>query len=177
MLQPDGMQIGLDGVFAPLAVARLGPCDPECSACGHACPTGAIKALPEEERQAAKMGTAVITPNKCLAWEVDRACLVCDEACPYGAISLKKIAGNTVAVPVVDEMKCAGCGYCEFRCPVRGTAAIIVTPMAALRLSEGSYKEEGARIGLSISRKGEAAHGYGAPAGEEFEGLPPGFEE
>lgn len=178
MLHPDGMSIGVNGLFAPVAMPRRGPCDPECTNCGRACPSGAIRPLPKEERQAAKMGTAVITPNKCLAWEMDRSCLVCDEACPYGAISLKKVAGNTVAVPVVDEMKCAGCGYCEFRCPVRGTAAIVVTPMAALRLGEGSFMEEGARIGLSISRKGEGGHGaYGAPADEEFEGLPPGFEE
>jgi MauM/NapG family ferredoxin protein len=175
MLQPGILEAGLAGLFAPLARPRAGPCEPSCNACGHACPTGAITALPPAEKTWAKMGTAVVYRRKCLAWEFDKACLVCDEACPYDAVRLIKVDGVSVGVPVVDEHKCSGCGYCENKCPVVGLAAIRVSPMAALRLPpDESYPERAKEAGLSIIRASERE----APeTPEDFEGPPPGFEK
>jgi MauM/NapG family ferredoxin protein len=178
MLQPAWLELGLTGLSSPLAVPRWGPCEPECAACGRVCPSGAIRELPLREKQWAKMGTASITPSLCLAWEFGRSCLVCDEACPYGAIHLKRLPEQEVAVPFVNEDACTGCGYCEHACPVTGEPAIAVTPMGALRLREGSYRETGRRLGLSLDRGGEAAESRSeglSGADQENGGLPPGF--
>jgi MauM/NapG family ferredoxin protein len=176
MLQPGIFQAGLDGLFAPVAASRIGPCEPLCNACGQVCPTRAIRPLTMGEKPWAKMGTAVILRRKCLAWEMDKACLVCDEACPYDAIKLVQEPGIKVAVPVVDESRCSGCGYCENKCPVTGESAIRITPMGALRLEEReSYPERAKQAGLSIQRTADRAPEEAAP--QEFQGLPPGFED
>jgi MauM/NapG family ferredoxin protein len=176
MLQPGLFQAGPDGLFAPLAVSRVGPCEPLCNACGQVCPTGAIRPLPVEVKPWAKMGSAVVYRRKCLAWEFDKACLVCDEACPYDAVKLIQDAEHKVGVPVIEEMRCAGCGYCENKCPVEGESAIRVTPMGALRLDDGEpYPARAREAGLSIRRASERKPDR--PAKEEFKGgLPPGFE-
>ena len=177
MLQPQGTEQGVQGLFAPVAVSRRGPCRTQCTACGQVCPTGAIRSLPVPEKMWAKMGTAVIYRHMCLAWEWDRACLVCDEACPYGAIDLRRVEGNQEAVPFVLEDRCSGCGACEHACPVQGRSAIAVSPTGSLRLGKGSYQLQGRRLGLSIKRGGQPT----SPSPEqesldsESESLPPGF--
>ncbi len=177
MLQPQGTEQGVQGLFAPVAVSRRGPCRTQCTACGQVCPTGAIRNLPVLEKMWAKMGTAVIYRHMCLAWEWDRACLVCDEACPYGAIDLRRVVGNQEAVPFVLEDRCSGCGACEHACPVQGRSAIVVSPTGSLRLGKGSYQLQGRRLGLSIKRGGQPT----SPSPEqesldsESESLPPGF--
>lgn len=179
MLQPALAAAGFSGVFSPVAVAGRGPCEAECNVCGRVCPSGAIRSLPLEEKMWAKMGTAVITPGKCLAWEFDRSCLICDEACPYGAIELQQSPEHEVAVPVVLENRCTGCGSCEYACPVRAVPAIVITPMAELRLATGSYRREGRQRGLAISRTHSQEEGKTQEMqnGEEKSGLPPGFSE
>ena len=173
MLQPQGRDEGGQGIFAPVARARRGPCRYECAACGEICPTGAIRDLPVSEKMWAKMGTAVVHRDRCLAWEWGRACLVCDEACPYGAIDMRRVEGKPEAVPFVREKRCTGCGACEYACPVRGYPAITISPAGALRLEKGSFREHGRRLKLSISRR----HKDDEPDGSSSEkgGLPPGF--
>jgi polyferredoxin/NAD-dependent dihydropyrimidine dehydrogenase PreA subunit len=178
MLQPQGLEQGMQGMFAPVAVSRRGPCRPDCAACGRVCPSGAVRSLAVQEKMWAKMGTAMINKAACLAWEWDRACLVCDEACPYGAIDLRRIAGNDEAVPFVLEDRCTGCGACEHACPVQGRSAIVVSPSGNLRLGRGSYQQEGRRRGLSITRgernKIPSEQTEDRDTGSEDE-LPPGF--
>jgi len=41
-LQPSLTEAGLEGLWTPILVPRLGPCDFSCTACGDICPTGAI---------------------------------------------------------------------------------------------------------------------------------------
>jgi MauM/NapG family ferredoxin protein len=171
MLQPALLEAGFSGIFSPVVVARRGACATECNACGQVCPTEAIRPLGREEKSWAKIGTAVIDQKLCLAWSFERSCLVCDEACPYGAIELKKIVGQQVAVPKVKAMHCTGCGYCEYSCPVQGQSAIRVLPLFEMRLKEGSYIQEGKRIGLHINRDQETE------AKMQQEGLPPGFSD
>ncbi len=176
-LQPSGMAAGLAGFFSPVVVPRRGPCDPTCNACGHVCPTEAIRPLPLEEKRYAKIGTASIMRQRCIAWEYGKACLICDEVCPYGAISLQQVSGIAVAVPYVEESRCNGCGFCEYYCPVQAKAAIVVEPMDAIRLDKGSYRDKGKQIGLAIEPKQQGMpESPEKPSGPENT-LPPGFTE
>ena len=173
MLQPAWQENGLSGMFSPLAVPRRGPCEAGCNACGQVCPTGAIRPLELTEKMWAKMGTAVIDTDTCLAWAHGQSCLICDEACPYGAVRLKRIQEQDVAVPVVRFEQCTGCGFCEHACPVQAQPSIRVTPMWQMRLEQGSYVHEGRRIGLDISRGGHDDDEEEVPS----QGLPPGFSD
>lgn len=159
ILQPTWLDLNLADMFSPSLDARLGPCDPRCTRCSSACPTGAIRELSKDERLWAKVGTAVIVPNKCLAWEHDKKCMICDEVCPFGAIEMIRVKDIPVPVPKVLENRCSGCGYCSHHCPIRPTPAIIVTAQGAQRLMTGSYIETGKRQGLSISLKKQAEPG------------------
>lgn len=167
-LQPAWLQAGAWGLFSPVAMARRGACDPDCAECGRVCPTGAVRPLPLSEKMWAKMGTAIVLRQKCLAWEWGKPCLVCKEVCPYGAIEMRRVDSSPVTVPFVLGNRCVGCGACESRCPVQATAAIQVEPMGALRLATGSFERTGRGMGLDIRR----AVKPGAPAGPE--NLAPG---
>lgn len=204
-LQPIGLEFGVSGLFSPTLVPRRGPCEPTCRACGLVCPTGALRTLPSQaEKVHAKLGTARVLRYKCLAWEHGRKCLVCDEVCPFDAIELIRAPGIDAPVPIVHENRCAGCGFCEFNCPVREQRAIVIEPMGALRLASGSYEETATAAGLELSLVGhkqsapqqtgypgeygspdtqgypqtkeypEGQGGYAAPNQNE-QGLPPGF--
>ena len=133
VIQPLWLKAGMLGMFSPGLDTLSGACDPHCNACGQVCPTRAIRPLEGEERMWAKLGTAVVVRKLCLAWEKKKKCLVCDEVCPYDAISLKPEPGNPVWVPHVDESRCAGCGYCEYHCPVPAPKAIVAEPKAQIR--------------------------------------------
>ncbi len=176
-LQPAGLSAGITGIFTPVLVARRGPCDPACNACGHVCPTGAIRPLPLEEKRYAKVGTATIMRQRCIAWEQGKACLICDEVCPYGAISLQRSEGAGVAVPFVEESRCNGCGFCEYYCPVQARSAIVVEPMDAVRLESGSYRETSRQLGISIEPKQAGKEGSGGSSGIPDGSLPPGFTD
>jgi formate hydrogenlyase subunit 6/NADH:ubiquinone oxidoreductase subunit I len=121
----------------------------------------------------AKMGTAVIDTHTCLAWAHDQPCLICDEACPYGAVHLIQVQGQEVACPVVRFEQCTGCGFCEHACPVQAEPSIQVTPMWQMRLAQGSYVQEGKRLGMEISRGGQVSD----EGSEQSRGLPPGFSQ
>ncbi len=177
-LQPDWFKSGFSGLFSPTIVTRRGYCDPECHRCADVCPTEAIRKLPASERIWAKTGTATILRNRCLAWEHDKECMVCDEVCPFDAIIFEKEMGIPVTVPRVKEDKCSGCGYCEYYCPAQHRSAIVVTPMSAIRLSKGSFKEQGKRQGLNISLKTkEKQVGYPLKEPASTEGTAPGFTD
>lgn len=151
-LQPAWLQAGVWGMFSPVAEARRGACDPDCAECGRVCPTGAVRPLPLSEKMWAKMGTAHVLRQKCLAWEWGKPCLVCKEVCPYGAIEMRRVESSPVTAPFVLGSRCTGCGACESRCPVQAEAAIQVEPMGSLRLAEGSFERAGRGMGLDIRR-------------------------
>jgi polyferredoxin len=138
-LQPSIFESGPAGIWTPRAVGRIGGCERNCCQCGQACPTGAIRNLPLEEKSYAVMGTAAIDRSRCIAWEQDKHCLVCDESCPYNAINAVRGPGAALC-PEVDERICVGCGICESRCPVAGPAAIQVFPIREERKRTGWYK-------------------------------------
>jgi MauM/NapG family ferredoxin protein len=132
-LQPAWLAAGPEGIFSPLLTPRRGPCEPGCNACGQICPTRAIAPLPLEEKQWAKVGTAIVNRQTCLAWAEELSCVVCQEVCPYGTVTPVQQSGARVPTPMVDAARCYGCGYCERHCPVR-ISAIVIQPLNALHL-------------------------------------------
>ena len=139
-LQPALGQGGLEGIWTPVLVSRLGACDYACTACGHVCPSGAIPKLDLETKRVQVLGRAVIDQARCLPWANGTPCVVCEEMCPVPekAIVLSEprlIARPTgtqdyFSRPTVIPGRCIGCGICENRCPVEGTAAIVVRRQA-----------------------------------------------
>ena len=134
-VHPAGLETGLDGIWTPVLVARLGQCDWACNACGSVCPTGAIVPLALATKRQTIIGSAYIDQNRCLPWADARDCIVCQEMCPLPEkaivleeVTVKDAAGEsrTVRRPIVDRTRCIGCGACENRCPLPGEAAIRV---------------------------------------------------
>lgn len=143
-LQPCILEAGVNGLWTPRLVSRIGGCENNCNMCGQVCPTSAIRKLPLEEKTYVKMGTAVIDRARCIAWEQDKVCLICDEACPYNAINSlnETIHGTTLLRPFVDERICTGCGLCEARCPIEGRSAVEIYSIGEERKHHGSYITE-----------------------------------
>ena len=134
-LQPALWESGLDGFWTPTLVPRLGYCDYSCHACGQVCPTGALPNLSLEDKRKQVIGKAQIDRDICLPWAKNTPCIVCEEMCPLApkAVELDTFyitdeAGQMVMLPRphVLEDRCIGCGICEFKCPVKGAAAIRV---------------------------------------------------
>lgn len=134
-LQPSLFTAGLEGLWTPVLVPRLGYCDFSCNSCGQACPTGAIPPLTLADKRLAVIGAAYIDENRCIPWADGIDCIVCEEMCP---VPEKAIVLDTQTVtrpdgtvaevhrPKVVRDRCIGCGICETKCPLNGEAAIRV---------------------------------------------------
>jgi ferredoxin len=137
-LQPAISELGLEGLWTPILVPRLGYCDFSCNACGQVCPVKAIPSLNLDEKRQQQIGSAYIDENRCIAWADHIECVVCEEMCPLAekAITLEQWEGiggdgkvQTVPLPRVNRDLCIGCGICEYKCPINGDAAIrVYTP-------------------------------------------------
>jgi len=143
-LQPCILEAGIEGLWTPRLIPRIGGCEKNCNMCGQVCPTSAIRRLPLEEKIFVKMGSAAIHRPRCIAWAQNMVCLICDEACPHNAIRSvnRTIRGISLPRPLVDERICTGCGLCESRCPTEGQAAIQVFAIGEERKAKGSYITE-----------------------------------
>lgn len=134
-LQPSLLTAGLEGLWTPVLVPRLGYCDFSCHSCGQACPTGAIPPLSLDEKRRAVIGLAYIDENRCIPWADGLDCIVCEEMCPVPEkaiildVQMVTRPDGTVAEvrrPRIIRERCIGCGICEYKCPVNGEAAIRV---------------------------------------------------
>ncbi|OGO05885.1 MAG: hypothetical protein A2Y60_04640 [Chloroflexi bacterium RBG_13_54_9] len=134
-IQPALTEAGLEGLWTPVLVPRLGYCDYSCNACGQVCPVQAIPSLNLEEKRRQVIGLAYIDQNRCIPWADHKDCIVCEEMCPVPdkAIKLERLEvrngdGQMVTVqrPQVIRERCIGCGICEYKCPLNGEAAIRV---------------------------------------------------
>lgn len=141
-LQPTLLEAGLEGIWSPVLVPRIGYCEYRCTLCGQVCPTGAIKKLDLKDKENIKIGLAMIDKGRCLPYAHATPCIVCQEVCPTPkkAIWLEKTkvldtGGNVLTVhqPHVHLAWCIGCGICETKCPVLGQPAIYVTSIGESR--------------------------------------------
>lgn len=150
-LYPAFFQAGIEGLYTPLLIPRLGYCEYNCTLCGQVCPTGAIPELPPEAKKREVIGRAVFDKNHCIPFAKRMDCIVCEEHCPIPqkairseTVTMTGFSGQQVKVRlpyVVDEL-CNGCGICENVCPLEGKAGIEVfalkdkTPMAETTAKE-----------------------------------------
>lgn len=135
-LQPTWTEAGLEGLWTPVLVPRIGNCDHDCVLCGQICPTEAIVPLTVEEKAATKIGLASFDVTRCIPYAYGRDCMVCEEHCPIPdkaiycvEVEIKTRDGGTKTIkqPRVDPDKCTGCGICENVCPFKDLAGIRVT--------------------------------------------------
>ncbi|MFB3813861.1 MAG: 4Fe-4S binding protein [Terriglobales bacterium] len=150
-LHPAFAEAGLEGLWTPVLVPRIGYCEPSCVLCGEVCPAGAIWRITSQEKGWATgtkndkpihIGTAFYDRGRCLPWAMTTDCIVCQEWCPTSpkAIYLRPAevvdaAGKVKQVrqPYVEPERCVGCGACEFACPVQDRPAIYVTSIGETR--------------------------------------------
>jgi len=153
-LQPAFSEAGLEGVWTPVLVPRIGYCEPSCVVCSEACPTGAIWEITAQSKawvvgvsndsKPIRIGTAFYDRGRCLPWAMATECIVCEEWCPTSpkAIYLQSAAvidpkGQTKILkqPRIDPEKCVGCGACEYACPLEDRPAVYVTSIGETRSS------------------------------------------
>ncbi len=158
-LHPAFFEAGIEGLWTPILIARIGYCEFSCVLCGQVCPTGAIQKITEKEKMGIgqapiKIGTAFYDHGRCLPWSMQTPCIVCEEFCPTSpkAIWVEEVDATvrdskpgpdgapppykTVHLqrPHVDPSLCVGCcGACEKVCPVQDQPAVYVTSVGETR--------------------------------------------
>lgn len=165
VLQVEGFQQGLEGLWAPLVNADWAGCESSCNACGQVCPTGAIRALPLEEKKVARMGLAIINETTCLPFADREACQLCVDECNaagYEAIEFTNvhtrvdddgtpIAGSGYLAPIVLADKCVGCGLCQTRCYAINVKEKHLLSKSAIIVEAGEGKEDRLMSGSYIA--------------------------
>ena len=151
-LHPTLDQAGIEGLWSPMVVPRIGYCEPSCVLCSEVCPTGAIWQITPKEKgwvvgvggqnQPVRLGTAFYDRGRCLPWAMATDCIVCEEWCPVSpkAIYVQEAqvidsAGitKTLKQPRIDPSRCVGCGACEYACPLQEHPAVYVTSIGESR--------------------------------------------
>ena len=151
-LQPAFTEAGIEGLWTPVLVPRLGYCETSCVLCSQVCPTGAIWEITAKEKGWAvdvtgaskpiRIGTAFYDRGRCLPWAMATDCIVCEEWCPtspkaiyFRPTEVIDAAGNIKEVkqPYLDPAHCVGCGACEHACPVQDRPAVYVTSVGESR--------------------------------------------
>ena len=76
---------------------------------------------------------------------METPCVVCEEVCPVSPkaigtydVEIKRWDGTIVVLnrPYIRPELCIGCGICQRKCPVKATAAIVVTAYQESRGAE-----------------------------------------
>lgn len=149
VIQPSLLEGGIEGLWTPILINKIGYCEFNCVLCSRVCPTGAITPLSVEQKTGrspydspVKLGTAFYDRGRCLPWAMDTECIVCEEMCPVSPKAIwfqeEKVIrrdGTEVVLkrPRVDTSRCTGCGICENKCPVHDRPAIKVTSIGESR--------------------------------------------
>jgi ferredoxin len=172
VLQPAGFEDGFEGMWAPKMNANWAGCEPTCNNCGQVCPTGAIRALPMEEKQVARMGLAVVNERTCLPFAGREACQLCVDECDaagYHAIEFVQVRttlddegrpdpDSGFLAPVVREDLCVGCGLCQMRCHRVNALQKGLLEETAILVEAGAGKEDRMMCGSYLElRRREAA--------------------
>lgn len=144
-LQPTFLEAGIEGIWSPVLIPRIGYCEYRCTLCGQVCPTGAIKKLELKDKVKVKIGLAMIDKGRCLPYAHATPCIVCEEVCPTprkaiwfeeGKVKDREGREKVLKQPRVDLELCIGCGICETKCPVLGKPAVYVTSVGESRSRE-----------------------------------------
>ena len=127
VIHPAGLANGIEGWWTPTLNFRIGTsgCQFNCIACGHLCPTAAIRPISLDERLGRnrfadqgpiKIGTAFIDRGRCLPWAMDRPCIVCQENCPVSpkAIGTRETF-NAISIASKLTVAKADAFYVEFQ--------------------------------------------------------------
>jgi ferredoxin len=166
-LHPALLEGGVEGIWSPVLVPRIGYCEPNCVLCSQVCPTGAIWELTVLEKvgrpaqpasndgatdraaiEPVRIGTAFYDRGRCLPWAMGVECIVCEEWCPTSPKAIYLVPAEvvdasgqtkTVRQPFVEPRRCTGCGACEFACPVKGRPAIYVTSAGETRSRSNQF--------------------------------------
>ncbi len=128
--------------------------------CGKACPTGALRKIPNRVDELSRLpkelktGVAKLNRNLCIAWQF-QFCSDCYLSCPLKDKALlsrppnEPVLGGDGIKPHVDANACMGCGQCTYVCPVRRSSG-----NAAPENFENKY---GALVRKILARSGEPA--------------------
>lgn len=169
VLQPLGFQQGLAALWTPQVVADWSGCEPSCNNCGQVCPTGAIRALPLEEKRVARLALAEVSQRTCLPFAGREACQLCVDECQaagYKALEFMRV-GTTLdpfeqpiedsgfLAPVVLADKCVGCGLCQTRCYKVNVVSKRLLPESAIVIRAGEGNEDRLRSGSYRARREE----------------------
>ena len=185
VLQVEGFQQGFEGLWTPLVNADWAGCESSCNACGQVCPTGAIRALPLEEKKVARMGLAVVNEGTCLPLANREACQLCVDECiaaGYEAIEFiyvhteldasgVPVDGSGFVAPVVLAEKCVGCGLCQTRCYAINVKEKHLLDASAIVVVAGEGKEDRLMTGSYVAlRKSDRLHreGQSTDSASEF---------
>jgi ferredoxin len=171
VLQPAGFEHGLSSLWTPEVVADWSGCEPSCNNCGQVCPTGAVRALVLEEKQAVRIALARVDRQTCLPHVGREACQLCVDECRmagYDAIEFTRVRGEVdekgepvegsgSLAPVVQEDRCVGCGLCQMRCHAINVKAKRLLGRSAIRIAAGEGNEDRIRSGSYLALRAERA--------------------
>ena len=140
VLQPALAEHGWEALWTPALNNRIGTsgCQLNCIACGHACPTGAIRPLTLDEKHGGgdfetagpvRIGLAYVDRGRCLPWAMERPCIVCEENCP---VTPKAIYVSEVAQTIRD-------GALTVTAAEGATLRLSGAPLAPGRFASGDY--------------------------------------
>ena len=165
VLQPSTVHKGIDGLWTPQLAGDWSGCEPSCNNCGQVCPTGAIRALPLEEKRVARMGLAVVNQQTCLPYAGQDECQLCVDECTtsgYCAIEFvlvgteldrlgMPVADSGFLAPVVLADRCVGCGLCQARCYGMNVAEKGLLSQSAIIIQAGEGREDRLRHGSYVA--------------------------
>ena len=149
-LHPTFLEAGIEGMFSPTVLARIGYCEFNCTLCGQVCPTGALQVLQLTSKHTFKIGHAFFDKNRCLPYAKGIPCIVCEEHCPtpdkaikFNRAIVQNDRGESVEVkqPYVVDSLCIGCGICENKCPLPDKPAVYITSAGEKRNPENRLPE------------------------------------
>ena len=126
IIRPDTGKAGILGFMAPAVSFKKGYCLENCNKCTNVCPSDALKRLTLDNKQKYIIGKAVLSPSLCLLVRGINDCDICMRSCPFEAVQIYWDEDSYIAYPVVDQLKCNGCGACELYCPTGDEKAINV---------------------------------------------------
>ncbi|MFO1001674.1 MAG: 4Fe-4S binding protein [Planctomycetaceae bacterium] len=168
VLQPLGFQQGLEGLWTPYVNADWAGCASSCNGCGQVCPTGAIRALPLEEKRHARMGLAFLNLQTCLPHAGKEACQLCVDECTsagYNAIEFTQVGtevddagqpieGTGFLAPLMIDDKCVGCGLCQTRCYGINVSQTKLLVESAIVIKAGTGHEDRLMSGSYVQLRG-----------------------